>query len=163
MAKKIVKTNAMRILDLEKIVHRELSYPVDKDHVDGITAAKHLGKDPATVYKTLVTQGHSKEYFVFVIPVARNLNMKKAARACGEKSVEMIHVKDINKVTGYIRGGCSPIGMKKPYRTYIDRSAISIETITVSAGKIGYQVELAPDDLLRVTGSTYADLLMDED
>jgi len=161
MAKKIVKTNAMRILDLEKISHKELSYPVDKDHVDGITAAKHLGKDPSTVYKTLVTQGNSKAYFVFVIPVAENLDMKKAARVCGEKSVDMIYVKDINKVTGYVRGGCSPIGMKKAYKTYIDQSATNIETITVSAGKIGYQVELAPDDLLMVTGSTYADLLMD--
>ena len=144
----------------EKIDHKELSYPVDKDHVDGVTAAKGLGKDPATVYKTLVTQGHSKQYYVFVIPVAENLDMKKAARACGEKSIEMINVKDINKVTGYIRGGCSPIGMKKSYPTYIDESAKDIDTITVSAGKIGFQVELEPSDLLRVTGSEYADLLM---
>lgn len=160
MAKKTVKTNAMRILDLEKINHKELPYPVDKGHVDGVTAAKGLGKDPATVYKTLVTIGHSKQHYVFVIPVAENLDMKKAARACGEKSIEMINVKDINKVTGYIRGGCSPIGMKKSYPTYIDESAKDIDTITVSAGKIGFQVELEPSDLLGVTGSEYADLLM---
>lgn len=160
MAKKTVKTNAMRILDIEKINHKELSYSVDKGHVDGVTVAKGLGKDPATVYKTLVTIGHSKQHYVFVIPVAENLDMKKAARACGEKSIEMINVKDINKVTGYIRGGCSPIGMKKSYQTYIDESAKDIDTITVSAGKIGFQVELEPSDLLRVTGSEYADLLM---
>ncbi len=160
MSKKTVKTNAMRILDLEKINHKELSYPVGKNHVDGVTAAKGLGKDPATVYKTLVIIGNSKQYYVFVIPVAENLDMKKAARACGEKSIEMINVKDINKVTGYIRGGCSPIGMKKSYPTYIDESAKYIDTITVSAGKIGFQVELEPSDLLRVTGSEYADLLM---
>ena len=104
MSKKTVKTNAMRILDTEKIDHKELSYPVSKDHVDGVSAAQALGKDPRTVYKTLVTQAGSRSYYVFVIPVAENLNLKKAARACGEKNIEMIHVKDINKVTGYIRG-----------------------------------------------------------
>lgn len=160
MSKKTVKTNVMRILDAENIGHNELSYPVDKDHVDGVTAAKAIGKDPATVYKTLVTQGHSKDYFVFVIPVAENLDMKKAARACGEKNLSMIHVKDINKVTGYIRGGCSPIGMKKSYSTYIDESAQHIDTITVSAGKVGFQVELRPEDLIRITNSKYADLLV---
>ncbi|CAK7013409.1 MAG: Cys-tRNA(Pro)/Cys-tRNA(Cys) deacylase YbaK [Peptostreptococcus russellii] len=160
MSKKKVKTNAMRILELEKIEYIEHSYPVDKDHVDGITAAKHIGKDPKTVYKTLVTQGQSKEYYVFVIPVAENLNMKKAAKASGEKKVEMIHVKDINKITGYIRGGCSPIGMKKQYSTYIDKSAKSIESITVSAGKLGYQVELSPSDLIKASKAEYADLLM---
>ena len=160
MSKKTVKTNAMRILDTEKIDHKELSYPVSKDHVDGVSAAQALGKDPRTVYKTLVTQAGSRSYYVFVIPVAENLDMKKAARTCGEKSIEMINVKDINKVTGYIRGGCSPIGMKKSYPTYIDESAKDIDTITVSAGKIGFQVELEPSDLLRVTGSEYADLLM---
>lgn len=160
MSKKKVKTNAMRILELEKIEYIEHSYPVDKDHVDGITAAKHIGKDPKTVYKTLVIQGQSKEYYVFVIPVAENLNMKKAAKASGEKKVEMIHVKDINKITGYIRGGCSPIGMKKQYSTYIDKSAKSIESITVSAGKLGYQVELSPSDLIKASKAEYADLLM---
>ena len=161
MSKKNVKTNAMRILDLEKINHNELSYPVTKDHVDGITAAKSLGKDPKTVYKTLVTQASSRAYYVFVIPVAENLSLKKAARACGEKNLEMIHVRDINKVTGYIRGGCSPIGMKKTYPTYIDQSAKDIETITVSAGKVGYQVELSPDDLINLIEGQYADLIAD--
>ena len=147
MSKKNVKTNAMRILDLEKINHNELSYPVTKDHVDGITVAKSLGKDLKTVYKTLVTQARSRVYYVFVIPVAENL--------------EMIHVRDINKVTGYIRGGCSPIGMKKTYPTYIDQSAKDIETITVSAGKVGYQVELSPDDLINLIKGQYADLIAD--
>lgn len=161
MSKKNVKTNAMRILDTEKIDHKELSYPVSKDHVDGLSAAQALGKDPRTVYKTLVTQASSRVYYVFVIPVAENLNLKKAARACGEKNIEMIHVKDINKVTGYIRGGCSPIGMKKSYPTYIDKSARDIETITVSAGKVGYQVELSPENLVDLIGGQYADLLAD--
>lgn len=156
---KTVKTNVMRILDIEKINHKELSYPVSKDHVDGVSAALGLGKDPKSVYKTLVTQAASKAYYVFVIPVAENLNLKKAARACGEKNIEMIHVKDINKVTGYIRGGCSPIGMKKAYPTFVDQSAQNMEAITVSAGKVGYQVELSPQDLIDLIGGQYADLL----
>ncbi|MEG0250068.1 MAG: Cys-tRNA(Pro) deacylase [Peptostreptococcus sp.] len=160
MSKKKVKTNAMRILESEGIEYVEHSYPVDKDHVDGITAAKHLNKDPKTVFKTLVTQGQSKEYYVFVIPVAENLDMKKAAKACGEKKIEMIHVKDISKITGYVRGGCSPIGMKKQFATYIDSSGETIESITVSAGKIGYQVELSPIDLIKASKAEYADLLM---
>ena len=133
---------------------------MDNDHVDGITAAKHLNKNPETVFKTLVTQGQSKQYYVFVIPVAENLNMKKAAKACGEKKVEMIHVKDINKITGYIRGGCSPIGMKKQFDTYVDNSGKHLESITVSAGKIGYQVELSAMDLIKASKAKYADLLM---
>ena len=160
MSKKKVKTNAMRILESEKIEYTEHSYPVEKDHVDGVTAAKSIGKREEEVFKTLVTQGNSKDFFVFVIPVAETLDMKKAAKACGEKKVEMIHVKDINKITGYIRGGCSPIGMKKLYRTYIDSSGENLETITVSAGKVGFQVELKPEDLKRVSKAEFADLIM---
>lgn len=158
MAKK-VKTNVMRILDAEKITHQEMSYPVEKDHVDGITAAKGVGKDVSVVFKTLVTKGNSKNYFVFVIPVAENLDLKKAAKACHEKKVEMIHVKDINKITGYIRGGCSPIGMKKQYNTYIHESAKDLEMIVISAGKIGYQVELSPNDLNQLINSEFADII----
>ena len=141
MAKK-VKTNAMRILDSNKIDYETHSYKTDGEHVDGITVANAIGRDVNQVYKTLVVQGHSKEYYVFVIPVDQNLDLKKAAKAAGEKNVEMIHVKDINKVTGYIRGGCSPV-----------------DTIIVSAGKIGYQIELKPADLQEVTNFEYADVI----
>ena len=146
MAKK-VKTNAMRILDSNKIDYETHSYKTDGEHVDGITVANAIGRDVNQVYKTLVVQGHSKEYYVFVIPVDQNLDLKKAAKAAGEKNVDMIHVKDINKVTGYIRGGCSPVGMK------------NLDTIIVSAGKIGYQIELKPADLQEVTNFEYADVI----
>lgn len=160
MAKsKMVKTNAMRILDANKIEHKELSYPVDKDHVDGVTVADSIGRDYSEVYKTLVAQGHSKEFLVFVIPVNKSLDMKKAAKAAGEKNIEMIHVKDINKVTGYIRGGCSPIGMKKQYRTFVNDTAEILDTMIVSAGKIGYQVELSPKDLQKLTECKFADII----
>lgn len=160
MSKKKVKTNAMRILESLDIEYEEHTYEVSKDHVDGITAAKSLGKDVSTVFKTLVTQGASKEFYVFVIPVAETLDMKKAAKACHEKNVEMIHVKDINKITGYIRGGCSPIGMKKKYKTYIHETGKNLETITVSAGKIGYQIELKPMDLARAAEAVFVDIIM---
>ena len=159
MSKKTVKTNAMRILDTEKIDHKELSYPVSKDHVDGVSAAQALGKDPRTVYKTLVTQAGSSSYYVFVIPVAENLNLKKAARACGEKNIEMIHVKDLTAITGYVRGGCSPLGMKKAFPTVIDASARQYSEIYVSGGRIGTSIRLAPQDLARVVRATFADIL----
>ena len=155
MAKK-VKTNAMRILDSNYETH---SYKTDGEHVDGITVANAIGRDVNQVYKTLVVQGHSKEYYVFVIPVDQNLDLKKAAKAAGEKNVEMIHVKDINKVTGYIRGGCSPVGMKKLYGTFVNETAQNLDTIIVSAGKIGYQIELKPADLQEVTNFEYADVI----
>ena len=158
MAKK-VKTNAMRILDSNKIDYETYSYKTDGEHVDGITVANAIGRDVNQVYKTLVVQGHSKEYYVFVIPVDQNLDLKKAAKAAGEKNVEMIHVKDINKVTGYIRGGCSPVGMKKLYGTFVNETAQNLDTIIVSAGKIGYQIELKPADLQEVTNFEYADVI----
>ena len=158
MAKK-VKTNAMRILDSNKIDYETHSYNTDGEHVDGITVANAIGRDVNQVYKTLVVQGHSKEYYVFVIPVDQNLDLKKAAKAAGEKNVEMIHVKDINKVTGYIRGGCSPVGMKKLYGTFVNETAQNLDTIIVSAGKIGYQIELKPADLQEVTNFEYADVI----
>lgn len=156
---KNVKTNAMRILDSNKIDYDTHSYTTDGEHVDGITVAHAIGRDAKQVYKTLVAQGHSKEYYVFVIPVDQNLNLKKAAKAAGEKSVEMIHVKDINKITGYIRGGCSPVGMKKLYGTFVNETAKELDTIIVSAGKIGYQIELKPEDLQKVTNFKYADII----
>lgn len=158
MAKK-VKTNAMRILDSNKIDYETHSYKTDSEHVDGITVANAIGRDVNQVYKTLVVQGHSKEYYVFVIPVDQNLDLKKAAKAAGEKNVDMIHVKDINKVTGYIRGGCSPVGMKKLYGTFVNETAQNLDTIIVSAGKIGYQIELKPADLQEVTNFEYADVI----
>ena len=149
------KTNVMRILDKEKVQYNHYEYPHGKEAVDGVSVAKLLNQNPDCVFKTLVTHG-GNGYFVFVVPVAEELDLKKAAKAVGEKSVEMIHVKDINKVTGYIRGGCSPIGMKKQYKTVIHDSSLSIEKIIVSAGKIGYQIELAPADLIALTGAKTA-------
>lgn len=146
MAKGLPKTNAMRILETAGIAYQMHTYDTGGE-IDGVSVANKVGIDPKYVYKTLVTQGKSKAYFVFVIPVAAELNLKAAAAAVGEKSVEMLHVKDLLAVTGYIRGGCSPVGMKKSYKTVIDQSAESLETIVISGGKIGFQIELAPADL----------------
>ena len=139
MAKE-AKTNAMRFLEKEKVAYTAHEYPHEEGvAVDGATVARSMGQDPACVFKTLVTQGASREYFVFVIPVEAELDLKAAARSVGEKSVAMIHVADINKVTGYVRGGCSPVGMKKRYVTVFDASALDQEKIYVSAGRIGLQ------------------------
>ena len=128
---KDIKTNAMRFLDSKKIAYTVNTYECE-DFVDGVHIAQMLGQDEKMSYKTLVTKGKSGGYFVFVLPVAQELDMKKAAKAVGEKSVEMLHVKDINAVTGYIRGGCSPIGMKKQYPTYIDETAVLFDKIYFS-------------------------------
>lgn len=158
---KTVKTNVMRILEKEKIPYTGREYPHGKEAVDGVTVAKLLSQDVEAVFKTLVTTDGKHEYFVFVIPVDKELDLKKAAKAVGAKAVEMIHVKDINKVTGYIRGGCSPIGMKKLYKTVFHITAKEREEIAVSAGKIGYQVETAPAYLIQLTKGSYADLCKD--
>lgn len=143
MAKnKEIKTNAMRLLETKKIPYEAHTYECD-EFVDGIQIADMLGLPHEKVYKTLVTQGNSKNYFVFVIPIEAELDMKKAAKSVGEKSVAMLHVKDINAVTGYIRGGCTAIGMKKQYVTRIDESAQALEKMIVSGGKLGMQLELA--------------------
>ena len=152
------KTNVMRVLDQKKIPYTAHSYPHGKDAVDGVTVAALTGMDPASVFKTLVAVGASKRNYVFVIPVAKELDLKKAARAAGEKSVAMIHVRELTPLTGYVRGGCSPIGMKKRFPTFLDQSAEEQEQIAVSAGKIGSQVRLAPSDLLKLTGGAVADL-----
>lgn len=160
MAKnKEIKTNAMRILDTKKIPYTAHTYECD-EFKDGIQIADMLGLPHEKVYKTLVTQGNSKNYFVFVIPIAEELDMKKAAKSVGEKSVSMIHVKDINAVTGYIRGGCTAIGMKKQYVTRIDERAKELEYIIVSGGKLGMQLELKPDDLAMASGAEFADIIM---
>lgn len=151
----------MRILDREKIPYEARSYPHGKDAVDGVTVAKLTGQDPDLVFKTLVTVSNKKEYFVFVIPVALELDLKKGAKAVGAKSLEMIHVKDINKVTGYVRGGCSPVGMKKAYVTTFHNTAKDLPKILVSGGRIGSQIECLPEDLRRVTKGQYADVCKD--
>ncbi|WP_226679183.1 Cys-tRNA(Pro) deacylase [Mesobacillus jeotgali] len=153
-----VKTNAMRILDTQKVPYEILTYDSKDGKIDGVAVAGKIGRDPAQVYKTLVVVGASKDLYVFVIPVEAELDMKKAAREAGEKSLEMLPVKDIQKYTGYIRGGCSPVGMKKNYPTFLDESAQELETIIVSAGKIGFQVELAPDQLLNILRGKYGQL-----
>ncbi|MBR5561062.1 MAG: Cys-tRNA(Pro) deacylase [Clostridia bacterium] len=152
-----VKTNVMRILEKEGIAHNVHFYDPEKG-IDGLSVAAQLGQDPQSVFKTLVTQGKSRAFYVFVIPVGATLNLKLAAAACGEKSIEMIPQKILLPTTGYIHGGCSPVGMKKAFPTYIDETAQIFDNICVSAGKIGAQVELAPDDLCRLTGAQYAPL-----
>ncbi|AEV67636.1 ybaK/ebsC protein [Acetivibrio clariflavus DSM 19732] len=157
------KTNAMRILDKAKIKYNTYSYDHSDGLIDGVSVANKIGLPVECVYKTLVTQGASREYYVFVIPVAEELDLKAAARAVGEKSVEMIKVADINKVTGYIRGGCSPIGMKKSYKTVLDNSCEKLDTIIISAGKIGQQIELAPSDLMKLINGTTAQVAIKRD
>lgn len=158
---KDVKTNAMRILESMRIPFGHYTYECE-EFIDGLQVADMLGLPHEKVYKTLVAQGASRNYFVFVIPIAEELDLKKAARSVGEKSVAMIHVKDINAVTGYIRGGCTAIGMKKQYVTRIDESASRLEKMIVSGGRIGSQIELLPADLLRASGGAYADLLREK-
>ena len=158
---KEAKTNAMRILEREKVPYTAHEYAHEEGvAVAGVDVAGSMGEDPACVYKTLVTQGASRSYFVFVIPVAAELDLKKAAKSVGEKSVAMIHVADINKVTGYIRGGCSPVGMKKQFVTVLDESILAQPTVMVSGGRIGTQVELAPADLIKAARATTAAITM---
>ena len=162
MAKE-AKTNAMRLLEKEKVAYTAHAYPHEEGvAVDGVTVAQSMGEDPACVFKTLVTQGASRNYFVFVIPVAAELDLKAAARSVGEKSVAMIHVAAINKVTGYVRGGCSPVGMKKQSVTVFDASALQQEKIYVSAGRIGLQVCCAPAGLIRAARASTAALTQRE-
>lgn len=155
------KTNVMRILDKAKITYKAHTYDHSDGAIDGAAVAEKMGQNPEQVFKTLVTKGTGRDYYVFVVPVLKELDLKRAAKSVGEKHVEMIHVKDINKVTGYIRGGCSPIGMKKQFVTVFDKSAENIETIIVSAGKIGYQIELAPKDLIELVGAKTAEITAD--
>lgn len=156
---KETKTNVMRILEQHKISYTPHEYPHGKEAVDGITVAGLMGQDPAQVFKTLVARGRSGGIYVFVIPVAEELNLKKAAGAVGEKSMEMIHVKELLGLTGYVRGGCSPVGLKKPYPVTIHESANAIPSIIVSAGKIGFQIETAPADLIALVKAQTADII----
>ena len=154
-----VKTNALRILDQKKIAYEIFQYNKQDGKIDGVSVAEKIGQDYKLVYKTLVTISGSGTIYVFVIPVDAELDLKKAAKVSGEKKIEMLPMKDIQKWTGYIRGGCSPVGMKKQYRTYINESAKSQGSIIVSAGKIGVQMKLRVDDLLAAVIGDYAEVI----
>ena len=161
MAKE-AKTNAMRMLERAKVAYTAHEYPHEEGQaVDGANVARLTGQDPAKVFKTLVTQGADRNYYVFVVPVLAELDLKKAAKAAGVKSVAMIHVADINKVTGYIRGGCSPVGMKKQFPTVFHATAADLPAIMVSAGRIGHQVQCDPQALLSLLGAKTADIIVD--
>ncbi len=156
--KKEEKTNVMRVLDGKKISYEKHAYEPDAT-MSGEEIAGILGEDPAKVFKTLVTQGKSGAYYVFVVPVQAELDLKKAAKAAGEKAVAMIKQKELLPLTGYVHGGCSPIGMKKQFQTFIHETAPESDKVFVSAGKVGFQIELSPADLIAVAGCTVADIV----
>ena len=158
MSKKELKTNAMRILERNKISYTYETYECD-EFTDGIQVANMLGLDHRLVYKTLVTAGKSGGYYVFVIPIEEEIDFKKAAKAVGEKSLEMLHLKDLTKVTGYVRGGCTAIGMKKQFPTVIQEDAKELDEMYVSGGKLGMQIKLAPLDLQKAAGAVFADVI----
>ena len=158
---KEAKTNAMRMLERAKIAYEAHEYPHEEGvAVDGVRVAESMGQNPDCVFKTLVTQGADKNYYVFVIPIDGELDLKKAAKAVGQKSLSMIPVKEINAVTGYIRGGCTAIGMKKQYKTVIHKAAMNLETMIVSGGRIGSQIELKPEDLKVAVNAEFSDVLL---
>lgn len=156
--KKDTKTNVIRVLDVKKISYKSHTYEPDST-MSGEEIAKLLGEDPDKVFKTLVTQGKSKAYYVFVVPVKEELNLKKAAKAANEKSISMIKQKELLPLTGYVHGGCSPIGMKKHFPTFIHNTATTFDNIFVSAGKVGFQIELSPKDLISVAECETADII----
>ncbi len=156
------KTNVMRVLEQKKIPYIAHSYPHGDEAVDGVTVAKITGQNPAKVFKTLVAVGASKKIYVFVIPVAMELELKKAAKAVGEKSIAMLKVCKLLATTGYVRGGCSPIGMKKLYPTTYHSSIEGLDTVLVSAGRIGWQIELAPSALVQLTRGKTADIATED-
>lgn len=156
--KKEDKTNVMRVLDGKKISYESHAYKPDPA-LSGEDIAKILGEDPEKVFKTLVTQGKSGAYYVFVVPVKEELDLKKAAKTAGEKAVAMIKQKELLPLTGYVHGGCSPIGMKKQFKTFLHATAPTYDKIFVSAGKVGIQIELLPDDLIKVAGCNIADIV----
>ena len=157
----MIKTNAMRILDKNKIAYEVMEYDTSDGAIDGISVAKKAGLDANMVFKTLATQSNDREFIVFVVPVGGELDLKKAAKAAGVKSVSMIPQKLLLPNTGYIHGGCSPVGMKKLFRTFFDITAVNQQKIAVSAGKVGEQMILSPDDLKLVTKGTFATLTRD--
>ena len=155
------KTNVMRILDQRRVPYTPHTYPVGDAAPDGVSVAAMMGQDPAAVFKTLVCRGAGGGFYVFDIPVAATLDLKKAARAVGEKSVAMIAQKELLPLTGYIHGGCSPVGMKKPFPTVFHESVNGLDTVTVSAGKVGHQIECRPADLIALVGADTADITVD--
>ena len=155
---KETKTNAVRILERNKISYELITYECD-EFIDGLHTVEKTGAPVEQSYKTLVMQGKSKQYYVFVIPIAREVDLKAAARAVSEKSVEMIHVKDLTTITGYVRGGCSPLGMKKQFPTVIDETAQIYDDIYISGGRIGTTIRLNPNDLAKVVNAKFADIL----
>lgn len=155
---KETKTNAMRILDRMKIPYTLNQYQCD-EFIDGVHVADLLGQSYDESFKTIVTIGKSRSYYVFALPIDKEIDLKKAAKVVGEKNLELLPVKDINKVTGYIRGGCTPIGMKKQYKTVIHESTKLLPQMIVSGGRLGEQILLKPDDLLRAVNGVYADII----
>lgn len=159
MAKAELKTNVMRILEQNGIAYTAHEYPHENGAVSGVDVAQLLGVEPYTIYKTLVTRGASKANYVFVIPVAEALDLKRAAKAVGEKSIEMIKQAELLPLTGYVHGGCSPVGMKKQFTTVFEEEVILLDTVIVSAGKIGFQIEVAPNDLISLTNAITAEVI----
>ena len=153
------KTNVMRILDQKKIPYEHRQYPHGAEAVDGVTVACALGQDPGQVFKTLVARGASGGYYVFVVPVCAELDLKKAAKTVGEKSVAMIPVKELLPLTGYVRGGCSPVGMKKLFSTTFHRTALDHPAIAVSAGRIGHQIVVDPNELCKLVKGRFGDII----
>ena len=156
------KTNVMRTLEQKKISYIPHTYPHGEEAPDGVSVARSLGQDPEKVFKTLVTRGASGGYYVFDIPVAATLDLKKAARAVGEKSVAMLPGRELLPLTGYVHGGCSPVGMKKQFPTVFHQTCLEQENICVSAGKVGFQVELRPADLIGLVRGSTADVTVEE-
>jgi Cys-tRNA(Pro)/Cys-tRNA(Cys) deacylase len=160
LAKKQTKTNAVRLIEQQKLAYELFEYETeDGAAVDGVTVAKKIGHLVEHVYKTLIATAGKGHYYVFVVPVAGELNLKAAAKAVGEKKIELIAVKELLGLTGYVRGGCSPVGMKKPFPTYFDQSAEALEFMIVSAGKIGLQMKLTPSDLAKAAQAKFADIV----
>lgn len=157
------KTNAQRILEREKLLYIPHTYDASDGHIDGVAVAQKVGMPVEKVFKTLVTRAPTRNVYVFVIPAAQELNLKSAAKAVKEKSVEMVGVKELLPLTGYVRGGCSPIGMKKQYGTVIDSSALDLPTIVISAGKIGAQIELSAENLQKATGCVFESITAQKD
>jgi len=157
--KTMIKTNAMRILDKMKVNYEVITYDVKDNKIDGVSVSKKIGRDEKYVFKTLVTKGISKSIYVFLIPVRDEIDFKKVAKVANEKTIEMLDLNELEHCTGYIRGGCSPIGMRKQYKTFIHSSALEIQTIIISAGKIGFQIEIKPDILGDIVEGKFFDLI----
>lgn len=157
--KKTVKTNAVRLLESEQVPYELMEYDINDGQLDGVSVAAKTGQEASLVYKTLVTIAGPRELFVFIVPVAEELDLKKAAKAAGVKKLDMLPLKDLTKETGYVRGGCSAIGMKKKYPTVIDASAEQLEHFVVSAGKPGLQMKLSPTDLARIAEASFSDIV----